>query len=99
MRAENSKFQLTKVGDVGQALLMNFGRGFKLSAVLLGGALILTACGSPSRQYGSDAKDGVYFAVPNSWNEIAAKDLAGQEALSTTAGAAERLSLMREFVV
>ena len=74
---------------------MNFRCGFKLSAVILGGALLLTSCGTPSQKYGSDSKDGVYFAVPNSWNQISSKDLASQEALSTVAGSSERLALVR----
>jgi hypothetical protein len=74
---------------------MNFGRGFKLGIALLSGALLLSGCGTASQKYGSDSKDGVYFAVPNSWKIITSKDLAAQEALSTTTGAAERMALVR----
>ena len=65
-----------------------------LSASVLTCALMLTGCGTPSRQYGSDSKDGVYFAVPRSWHKITSAELAKQEALSTLPGAAERLALV-----
>lgn len=45
-------------------------------------------------KYGSDVKDGVYFSVPQSWNTVTGKALLAQEALSTTQGAAERLTLV-----
>jgi len=74
---------------------MNSRRILKLGVPVLTCALILTGCGTPARQYGSDSKDGVYFAVPRSWHKITPKDLAKQEALSTIAGASDRLALVR----
>jgi hypothetical protein len=69
----------------------------KLGAVAVAALcmLTLTSCAQSSFQYGSDTKDGVYFAVPNNWHTISSKDLSGQEALSTAQGAAERLALVR----
>ena len=90
-----SKFRLINFDNLGQTFPMNFGRGFRLSATLIGAALLLSGCGTPSQQYGSDSKDGVYFAVPHSWKKISSKDLGAQEALSTVSGAAERLALVR----
>lgn len=66
--------------------------GLKAIAVLAGSTLVLTGCAEPLQKYASDTKDGVYFAVPNSWKLIDPKALHAQESLSTASGAAERLA-------
>ena len=64
-------------------------------AIALSATLLLTGCGQASQKYASDSKDGVYFAVPNSWEAITSKELFSQELLSTIQGAAERAALVR----
>jgi len=73
---------------------MVFRRGLSLVAVATLCSLVLTGCAQSSQQYGSDSKDGVYFAVPNGWHTISTKDLNHEESLSTAQGAAERLALV-----
>ena len=73
---------------------MVFRRGLSLVAVATLCSLVLTGCAQSSQQYGSDTKDGVYFAVPNSWHQISSKDLNHEESFSTAQGAAERLALV-----
>ncbi len=58
-------------------------------------SLILTGCAGPSQQYGFSKAEGVYFALPNSWHQISSKSLNAHEATSTTAGAAEKLALVK----
>ena len=71
---------------------MKLPRRFKAIAVAAGCSLLLSGCAEPTQKYASDNKDGVYFAVPNSWKLIDAKALHAQESLSTASGAAERLT-------
>jgi hypothetical protein len=73
---------------------MNFGRGFKLAAVAICGTLILTGCAQASQKYASDSKDGVFFAIPNSWSQIPSKDLTAQEGLNVAQGSVDRLALV-----
>ena len=67
-------------------------RGFRAVAVLTICTLFLSGCAEASQKYASDTKDGVYFAVPNSWKLIDPKALHAQESISTASGAAERLA-------
>ncbi len=71
---------------------MKFRQSTTLVAIVAISTLVLTSCGKPSQNYAIDTKDGVYFAVPNSWHLITTKELAAEEALSTQAGAADRLA-------
>ena len=71
---------------------MKFRRGLAAIAVLAATTLLLAGCAQASQKYASDSKDGVYFAVPNSWNSISPKALNDQESLSTAQGASDLLA-------
>jgi hypothetical protein len=88
------QFRVSKRANLRQDMSMVFRRGLSLVAVATLCSLVLTGCAQSSQQYGSDSKDGVYFAVPNSWHQISSKDLNHEESLSTAQGAAERLALV-----
>lgn len=53
-------------------------------------AATLSGCAQPSQKYAKDVKEGIYFAVPNSYLEIAEKDLATTERKNSATGATER---------
>ena len=67
----------------------------RLVPLLLGIAILLTACGAPTQKYAASKSEGVYFTVPNSWHEISMKELNAIESKSTASGAAERLALVK----
>lgn len=87
-------FRLIKILKIRQTSAMDLVRGFKLVAIVTISAVLLSGCGKSSVTYASDAKDGVFFSVPNSWSSVTPKSLAAQESLSTAQGAAERLALV-----
>lgn len=65
-----------------------------LSAFVLA-ALLLTSCAQSTHKYAASKSEGVYFTVPNTWNEITMKALNSQEAKSTSIGATEKLALVK----
>jgi hypothetical protein len=58
-------------------------------------AILLSSCGHPTQKYGASTSEGVYFTVPNSWNEITMQALNAQEAKSTATSAIEKLALVK----
>jgi hypothetical protein len=67
----------------------------KVISIFVCATIGLSACGAPSQKYAASKSEGVYFTVPNSWNEIPMKVLNAFESKSTAAGAADRLSLVK----
>ena len=61
-------------------------------AIISFSILFLSSCGTPSKLYASDQKDGVYFSAPRSWLSITKNTLDSVEAKSKAAGAADRLA-------
>lgn len=58
-------------------------------------AVLLSSCGEPTQKYGASKSEGVYFTVPATWHEISMVTLNSQEAKSTSAGAIEKLALVK----
>lgn len=57
--------------------------------------LLLSSCGTSSKLYAADKKDGVYFTVPQGWHEITQNSINAVESKSQAAGAADRLALVQ----
>ena len=58
-------------------------------------AVALAGCGQPTQKYGASKSEGVYFTVPIGWKEISTSQLNTQEAKSTAAAVAARLTLVK----
>jgi hypothetical protein len=76
-------------------LQSNLVRHFKRIASAGALLLLLTSCGTPTQKYAASKGEGVYFTIPNSWQQISMKELNALEAKSTVTGAAEKLSLVK----
>lgn len=65
------------------------------SAIAISLVFVLSSCGTPSKQYVGDSKEGVFMTVPNGWQQISGVELNKHESTSTVAGASDRLASVK----